>query len=113
MGTQHFFTEGRYLGQRTISDNRVVPGLEIRPHFSYVMFCGICGEIWGRVLHDKARYTQIISRSCLKHGDGRLSCPLIWEDDPTRFEFNWPSDAVRREFEATLKYEERRMGLCR
>ena len=107
MALQHFFSEGRYLGSRTIQDNRVVPGLDIRRHHSYVLFCPRCGEVWGRVLHVGAEYTECNQRFCLKHGDGRIACPPAWFDWPTRFESDWPSAAIRWEFEATLRYAEK------
>jgi hypothetical protein len=102
MATQHFFVDGIWLGSREIETMRLVPGLEIRPHYSYVYFCMRCGEIWGRVLHDRAKLTQAVSRACSSHGDGRLSCPDEWFDVPLRVEGDWPPAAIRNEFFASL-----------
>lgn len=107
VSTQHFFADGRYLGSRTIPSYRQVPGLEVRYHYSQVLFCAFCGELWGRLLHDGARLTQCVHRPCLKHGDGRLACYPTWTDDPTRFEDDWPDEAVEYEFQATLAFAER------
>lgn len=102
MALQHFFADGQYLGARKIPDLRVYPGLEVRRHFSYAYYCGRCGEIWGRFLHDIADYTQLIQLPCRKHGDGLLSCHPTWLDMPTRFEPDWPLAATKREFELLL-----------
>ncbi|TXH42222.1 MAG: hypothetical protein E6Q97_36100 [Desulfurellales bacterium] len=107
MGAQHFFVEGKYLGCRQIPNMRLVPGLEVRPHFSYAYFCGRCGEIWGRILHDKAQWTQVEYRPCRKHGDGRLSAHPDWTDRPDRAEEDWPPEALTYEFSSTVTYYER------
>lgn len=108
MAAQHFFVGRNFLGTRQIPTNRVVPGLEIRPHFSYCLFCMRCGDIWARIMHDAATLTQIRCVPCRKHGDGRLACHPQWLDDPTRFEEDWPSAAIRHEFLATLAVVEER-----
>lgn len=100
--SQHFFVEGRYLGARQIDPWWAVQGMTTRWQHSHVFFCCRCGEIWGRVLVDKATYTQCTYRECAAHGDGRLACPLNWNDDPTQFDSDWPSAAIRYEFERTL-----------
>lgn len=102
MALQHFFADGEYLGARTIPDMRVVTGLEVRRHFSYGYYCGRCGEIWGRLLHDGASYTQLTHLPCRQHGGGLLSCHPAWFDMPTRFEFDWPIAATKREFNILL-----------
>jgi hypothetical protein len=102
MASQHFFVQGRYLGKRLIPDNWVVPGLEVRRHHSYCLYCLRCGEIWGRLIHDKGIYHQIRCTPCEAHGDGRLSCPPSWTDDPTAFQADWPVEAIRYEFRVTL-----------
>lgn len=107
MAAQHFFVAGAYLGSRTIPSFRQVPGLEIRYHYSYAYFCAHCGDIWGRILHEGATITQCVHRACFAHGDGRLACHSTWHDDPTRFEDDWPDDAVVAEFNALLTYFER------
>lgn len=103
MGQQHFFVGTAYLGSRTIETNRVIPGLEVRPHYSYALFCMRCGEIWGRLLHDKSRLTQVITRPCLAHGCGRLSNNFEYAGEPLYYERDWPAAATRHEFLAILK----------
>lgn len=102
--SQHFFADGAYLGSRQIDPWRRVPGLETRWHHSQVLFCPHCGDIWGRIMVDRASYTQCIYRPCAKHGDGRLACYPSWYDDPTLFADDWPPAAIRWEFERTLAY---------
>ena len=102
MAFQHFFVDGQYLGARKIPDNRVVPGLEVRRHHSYALFCMRCGEIWGRILHEDAPLTQITCRPCLKHGCGMLSHWHYFTGDPHNYEDDWPAAAVRHEFNAIL-----------
>lgn len=104
MASQHFFIEGRYLGSREIPTNRAVPGLSLRRHDSIVYFCGRCGEIWGRLLHDAATYTQCYNVACRLHGDGKLS--FLWNTvgfEENYFEDNWPPEAVKYEFERFLE----------
>ena len=103
MALQHFIVEGQYLGARAIPDLRQVPGMEVRRHYSYVLYCGRCGEIWARFLHDGAEYTQLSQIACRKHGDGKLSCWPAWLDVPTRFEQDWPPAAVRWEFDRLME----------
>ena len=98
MATQHFFVGQTWLGSREIETMRVIPGLDVRPHHSYAYFCMHCGEIWSRLLHDKARLTQVVTRNCAVHGDGRLFCPAGWFDVPTRLEDDWPDEAIKYEF---------------
>ena len=102
MALQHFFANGLYLGSRHIPDYRVIPGLEVRRHFSHVLFCPRCGEIWGRILHDGATYHQSTYRPCTKHGNGRLS-ELHEHGEPVYFELDWPADAVTYEFKRYLE----------
>jgi hypothetical protein len=103
MALQHFFIGPRYLGAREIDSYRRVPGLETRWHHSYCYYCIQCGEIWGRILHDKAKYHQLIQLPCAKHGgDGLLGCHPTWHDMPIRFEDNWPLDAIKYEFKASM-----------
>lgn len=110
MALQHFFVGQHYLGARTIEDLRVIPGLEVRRHYSYAYYCGRCGDIWARLLHDDASYTQLIQLPCRQHGgDGLLACHPTWTDMPIRFEDNWPLDAIKYEFEATLAKAEKEL----
>ena len=95
MAAQHFFVEGRYLGSRTIHSYRQVPGLEVRWHHSYALYCIRCGEIWARFLHEGAPLTQLTQRLCTKHGDGRLSNLHFFQGDPH-------DDAIRYEFTTML-----------
>jgi hypothetical protein len=106
MALQHFMVEGAYLGARTIPDMRIVPGLEVRRHFSYVLYCIKCGEIWARFAHDGAEYTQLEQRPCAAHGDGRLSCRPEFLDLPTRFEPDWPPAAIAYEFNRMMELTE-------
>ena len=105
MGRQTFFAGGRCLGARTIPDLRVVPGLEVRRHHSYALYCPRCGDIWARFLHDGADYTQLVHRNCAKHGDGRLANACVWPDDPTSWAADWPREAIRLELIALLNLE--------
>ena len=107
MATQHFFVGQTWLGSREIETMRLIPGLEIRPQHSYAYFCMHCGEIWGRLMHEKAKLTQVVNRSCSAHGDGRLSGNPEWFDEPTRFENDWPDEAVKYEFFLQLSKFER------
>ena len=97
MATQQFYVGGRYLGQRTIPDNYVVPGFDVRHHFSYAFFCMRCGEVWGRLVHLPAKLTQCVCRPCQKHGDGRLSTTHFFQGECTNLEADWPADAIRHE----------------
>jgi hypothetical protein len=102
MASQHFFVRTTYLGSREIPTMRIVPGLEVRPQHSIAYFCMRCGDIWARLLHDRALLTQCHMRPCKAHGDGRLSDPAEWFDMPTRVESDWPWDALKWEFEVSL-----------
>ena len=112
MASQHFFLGQRYLGSREIPSYRIVPGLETRWHHSYAHFCPRCGDIWARIIHDKATYTQITQRMCPKHAshffshDGRLSDPEGWSDSPITFADDWPVEATRIEFNAAINHYE-------
>jgi hypothetical protein len=107
VGLQSFFADCRFLGSREIEDTRLVPGLEVIFHHSYAYFCLHCGDIWGRLHHDKARLTQVVCRPCGEHGDGRLATPPEWTDVPTAWTENWPEAAYRREFLCNLALAER------
>jgi len=107
MGTQHFILGKSVLGARKIPDLRVIPGLEVRFHHSYCFFCIRCGEIWGRLLHDRAEYTQCVCRPCLAHGDGRFSHASFFPGEPDNFERNWPVAAMRHELLAEISFTER------
>lgn len=102
MAAQHFFVGTRYLGSRTIPDTRCIPGLEVRRHYSYALFCMRCGEIWGRFLHERSTLTQCTIRPCLLHGDGKLSTSHFFAGEPTNFEADWPPAAIAHEFAAEL-----------
>ena len=83
----------------------MVPGLEIKRHDSYVYFCGRCGDLWARILHDKATWTQCYHLPCAKHGEGRLSTlHNLGNYEPLYFEANWPPAAVQYEFERFLDH---------
>lgn len=106
MALQHFFVGQRHLGSRLIPDTRIIPGLEVRFHYSHVFFCPHCGEIWGRLLHEKARYHQCAYRPCAKHGNGRLSDNHP-HSEPVYFEPDWPKAAIQYEFERFLEQAEK------
>jgi hypothetical protein len=106
MALQHFIVGGAYLGNRLIENRRLVPGLDVRWHFSYNYYCLRCGEIWGRLLHDQAEFAQIICRPCLTHGDGRLSFTHFVAGEPYNFADDWPEAAVKSEFLAELTQAE-------
>ena len=109
MAEQQFYVEGHYLGSREIPLNRVIPGLDIILHRSIAYFCPKCGEVWGRVLHVAADYTQCWQRPCSKHGDGRLgSLPYNHLGEPNNVEEDWPEAALRWELTAELTYHEKR-----
>ena len=102
MSAQHIFAEGRYLGSRTIPDNRVIPGLEVRRHHSYALYCLRCGDIWARFLHDGATLTQLTCRPCRKHGDGRLASTHFAQGDPHNYASDWPDEAIAYEFQSWM-----------
>ncbi len=103
MGRQTFFLGTRCLGSRNITDFRLIPGLEVRALHSRAYFCGKCGDIWGRLLHDKAGFTECTLRPCLAHGDGRFS---QYHDfgEGTDFSADWPAAAKLHETRAWLEY---------
>ena len=69
-----------------------------------------CGEIWARLIHERARLTQFIIRPCREHGDGRLSTPYPC-DDPLEFSpSSWPDLAVQHEFLSNLELAERELA---
>lgn len=106
MASQHFFLGSRHLGTRQIPDMRIVPGLDVRPHHSYAFFCMRCGDIWGRLLHDRGRLTQCTIRPCARHGDGRFSTTFHFAGEPTNFEADWPPAAISHEFSCELALAE-------
>jgi hypothetical protein len=101
---QHIFADGAYLGSRIIPNFVCIPGFDPRAHHSYALFCMRCGEVWGRFIHEGALLTQPVNRPCRKHGDGRLSCPPQWTDNPTAIEADWPDAAIAYEFASCLTY---------
>lgn len=104
MGKQYFIVGKSVLGSRTIPDNRIFPGMEVRRNYSFALFCGKCGEVWGRLLHDAAVYTQVRVVPCLKHGDGRFSLTFPWPEECFNFEDDWPPEAIKHEFFAELAW---------
>lgn len=106
MPTQHFFADGAYLGSRQFPAFRNIPGEapSLQPHYAF--FCPTCGELWGRVCFDHSTDTRVISRRCLKHGDGRLSDWHQHLGSPRNFDESWPPAAIRHEFFAELTYRE-------
>ncbi|HQR20775.1 MAG TPA: hypothetical protein PKV98_07905 [Burkholderiaceae bacterium] len=109
MARQTIFAEGRYLGSREIPSFIKIPGFETRPQHSYVYFCMRCGEIWARFLLDPPGLHQFRVRPCRKHGDGTLSCPPAWVDDPLHFNPSWPDAAVRWEFDIEMSKAEKEL----
>lgn len=108
MARQDFFVGTKHLGFRLIPDTRIIPGLEVRWHESHVYFCCRCGEIWGRLLHEKATYYQCTYRECARHGGGHLSDNYEY-GEPVYWERNWPASATKYEFERFLERAEREM----
>lgn len=110
MARQSFFLGTRFLGSREIEPMRLIPGLEVRHHFSYAHFCGRCGDVWARIILEGATWTQLEQRLCPKHAnhqfsiDGRLSDNEAWLDSPIRYADDWPEGATRVEFDATLSH---------
>lgn len=111
MASQHFFVGGAYLGSRIIPTNRVIPGLEIREAHSLALFCMRCGDVWGRLIHDKSRLTLCWMRPCLSHGDGALSLLHGAPHEPY-FDLadDWPDAAIKSEFLAELSLAERTLA---
>ena len=108
MALQHFFVGARHLGARQIPDTRCVPGLAVVFHWSHAFFCPKCGEIWGRLHHERGAYWQCTYRPCVKHGDGHLSQDWVPASyDVTYFEPSWPPAAIEYEFQRQLERAER------
>lgn len=107
MGKQVFEADGQVLGSREIPNFLNLPGIAIRPHYSYAYFCCRCGEIWGRLRHEGAAYTQCIYRNCRAHGDGRLAMTFPSDREPIGISFDWPREALLREFLVELETAER------
>lgn len=102
MAKQHFFLGKEYLGSRTIPSYREVPGLEVRWHHSYALYCLRCGDIWARFMHESAPLTQLTCRPCLKHGEGNLANLHYFEGDPHNYDDDWPDKAIEYEFNALM-----------
>lgn len=102
MSTQQFYVHGRYLGQRTIPDWCVIPGLTTRRQFSLALFCMRCGEVWGRLVTLDAKLTQCVCRPCERHGDGRLSRMFHTPDVPDGLAVDWPKPALQWELSREL-----------
>lgn len=107
---QHFFVGKEYLGCRGIPHHtRTVEGNRVTS--SYVYFCSHCGEVWGKLLHEAPNaYTQLTIRPCLRHSHhgwgGYLSSPASWGETPTSFARDWPSAAIRWEFNVYMHHLE-------
>lgn len=106
MRRQHFFADGAHLGTREIDPLLRFPGEAPSLATHYAFFCPRCGEIWGRVHFEYEAQTRIVSRPCLRHGDGRLSASSRYHCLPLEFDESWPSAAIRHEFLAELAYRE-------
>lgn len=66
---QHFFLNGAYLGSREIPTWTTLGGSEPpRVASSYLLICGKCGEIWGKMMHDHPEaFTQPVLSACREH----------------------------------------------
>lgn len=104
LAKQHFFISGRHLGYREVPAFVKIPGFEVRRQSSYAYFCGLCGDIWGRIHVEGAPYTRSIERPCLRHGNGRLSDLAYIEGDFFPYwREDWPPAATEHEFRAFLQ----------
>lgn len=103
MARQTFFVGARCLGSRDIPASTFTPGLGLRAIRSRAYFCGQCGDIWGRLLVDTAKFTELTQRPCLAHGDGRFS-QFHNFDEGTDFAADWPPAATAHEARAWLGY---------
>lgn len=110
MPRQSFFVNGKYLGHRDVPAFVKIPGFEPRLQHSYCIYCLRCGEIWARFLVEGAPLHQIRCLPCAKHGDGRISSPQSWTDDPLRIDATWPEAAVRYEFGVSLALAEKELN---
>lgn len=109
MGQQIFEADRQYLGQR------LIPGFRrpedtwngvARVTDSYAFFCPRCGEIWGRMVHEGATFTQCWSRNCAEHGDGRMAW---WNPagSPVGLAADWPRAALLRELMMEIRLAEK------
>jgi len=105
MAPQLFFVGTRLLGSREVPNFKHT---DLGPQMlqGFCWYCRKCGEIWGRLVVPDAQDTMLWSRACARHGDGRL-----WAGGPDSpgypeltFGPDWPTDALRYEFERSIEF---------
>lgn len=85
-----------FLGQKLLGSSNLYPKWsEDKPlQGSSAYFCSTCGEIWARIVNDKATYHQALIVACAKHGNGsfilpwRQGCPSELPPEVLLYEFN-------------------------
>lgn len=108
---QHFFAEGKYLGQAS----RVMEHSHNEAHvpYGYAFFCPVCADLWARcpVMYGsrESKYmVQTIScRKCAAHHDLGVPGSLFLTWDKT-FNDLLPDDAIRRELAVHLDFAEKK-----
>jgi len=119
---QTFFLGDRCLGSREVEEvwypesRTNPPGAAFR-HTNLALCCPVCGEIWGRVMYDRAMPNWLFeTRRCGKHPDGELELagwiewrqgsfihPFPEQPHPLNFSDDWPEEAVKWEFKVLLQ----------
>ena len=83
---QHIFLRDEYLGNRDIPTWTDI-GDSPKLANSYALFCPMCAEIWGKLMHDHPQaYCQVVTSCCVKHAevpsDATFTVRSRWENDP-------------------------------
>lgn len=91
-----------FLGQRLLGTSPKPPmwADEVKADRSIGFMCEVCGEIWGRVIHDKPAFWGYQMRLCAKHGDG--SFIAAWSN---KFE-ELPPEVLQYELQLRLNHYE-------
>lgn len=95
MPLQHFFVQGRYLGNRRVPAFRQDSTFGMRSTDGVCWFCPQCGEIWARLVVEGASYHQHWTEACPKHGEGKIDRECRFEWWPCKLEADWPEEALR------------------
>lgn len=115
MPKQRFFAGVHYLGERQIPPTKEEGTFGIMAVQSLVYFCPRCGDIWGRLLVEGAKMTQLSHRPCTHHGDGRLSTPdngkFPWHE--SQFAADWPPAAFERELRVWADWHDKMFNEAR
>jgi hypothetical protein len=102
---QHFFAEGKYLGQSERHLERVHEQVQV-PH-SYAFFCQTCAEVWARCPVEHNGQTQsfmVWSVNCRKHKiSWRPAGSLVLDWDKGFWEA-FPEEVVWRELNLHLDF---------